>query len=147
MKILTGKRCYIGEGPIWNEREERLYFTNGKLREICIYDFKTDSLTVRTTPVWASAIAFDKQNRLLLSHTGGVHILDEKDTLLSLYDEKQCLIKHAGDMKVGPDGALYVGTISEKFLGILKKRTGSCIVFPLMVRWRFYSTDCCFPTG
>ena len=124
MKILTEKRCYIGEGPIWNEWEERLYFTNGKLREICIYDFKTDSLTVRATPVWVSAIAFDRQNRLILSHMGGVHILGEDDTLLSLYDEKQYPIKRAGDMKVGPDGALYVGTISGKFLGISDKADG-----------------------
>ena len=124
MKILTEKRCYIGEGPIWNEWEERLYFTNGKLREICIYDFKTDSLTVRATPVWVSAIAFDRQNRLILSHMGGVHILGEDDTLLSLYDEKQYPIKRAGDMKVGPDGALYVGKISEKFLGISERVDG-----------------------
>ena len=124
MRVLTEKRCYIGEGPIWNEREERLYFTNGKFREICIYDFKTEAVTVQTTPAWASAIAFDGQNRLILSHVKGVHVWDEKDTLLPLYDEEKYKIKHAGDMKVGPDGALYVGAISEKFLGISDKVDG-----------------------
>lgn len=27
--ICTEKRCIIGEGPIWNSFEHRLYFTNG----------------------------------------------------------------------------------------------------------------------
>ena len=124
MKILTEKRCYIGEGPIYNEWEDRLYFTNGKLREICIYDMKTGVLTARSVPAWVSAIAFDRQHRLLLSHTKGVHILGDEDTLLPLYDEEKYSIKRAGDMKVGPDGALYVGTISEKFLGISDKADG-----------------------
>ena len=29
MKILSEKRCNIGEGPIWNEGEGKLYYTNG----------------------------------------------------------------------------------------------------------------------
>ena len=124
MGILTEKRCYIGEGPIYNEREDRLYFTNGKLRELCVYDFKTAQLTVRAAPVFVSALAFDTRNRMILSHTRGVHILGENAELLPLYDEEKYSIKHAGDMKVGPDGALYVGTISEKFLGISEKTDG-----------------------
>ncbi len=124
MKILTEKRCYIGECPIWNETEDSLYFTNGKHREICIYNFKTERLMVRSLPIWMSAVAFDCQNRLILSHTKGVHILGEKEELLSLYDEEKYSIKHAGDMKVGPDGAIYVGTISEKLLGISDKTDG-----------------------
>jgi sugar lactone lactonase YvrE len=80
---------------------------------------------VRSLPIWMSAIAFDCQNRLILSHTKGVHILGEKEELLSLYDEGKYSIKHAGDMKIGPDGAIYVGTISEKLLGISDKTDGN----------------------
>lgn len=124
MKILTEKRCYIGECPIWNETEDSLYFTNGKLRELCVYDFKTAQLTVRAAPVFVSALAFDTRNRMILSHPRGVHLLGENAELLPLYDEEKYSIKHAGDMKVGPDGAIYVGTISGKFLGISEKMDG-----------------------
>ena len=124
MKILTNKRCYIGESPIWNEREEKLYFTNGKEREVCAYDVQTDVLTVRRVPAWVSAVAFTEDNRLILSHTGGVHILGNNDELIPLYNEEKHPIKYAGDMKVGPDGALYVGTISEKFRGVSEKADG-----------------------
>ncbi len=28
MNTICDKRCIIGEGPIWNEKEQKLYFTN-----------------------------------------------------------------------------------------------------------------------
>lgn len=118
MKVLTEKRCVIGEGPIWNVKEERLYFTNGFQRELCVYDFNGGRMHVRTLPFGVSALAFDTQNRLIVSRAKGVYILNDDDTLTSLYDTEKYHIKHAGDMKVGPDGALYVGTVSEKFWGI-----------------------------
>ncbi len=124
MKLLSGKRCVIGEGPIWNEREERLYFTNGFQHEICIYDFKTEQVHIRTLPFGVSALAFDKQNRLIVSMATGVYVLSDDDKLMPLYDTVKHQIRHAGDMKVGPDGALYVGTVSEKFLGISENVDG-----------------------
>ena len=124
MKILTNKRCIIGEGPIWNEREQKLYFTNGFGNEICTYDFKTDKLSVRSLPFGVSAFAFDINNRLIISHAGGVHILNEDDSLSSIYDNTNFEIKYANDMKVGPDGAIYDGTQSEKRKGISDKING-----------------------
>ena len=37
MKILTQKRCVIGEAPIWNEREGLLYFVNAEVSRELIY--------------------------------------------------------------------------------------------------------------
>ena len=124
MKILTEKRCVIGEGPIWNEKEQTLYFTNGYKREICLYHFPTETLTTRALPFGVSSFAFDTQNRLIVAHTNGVHILNDDDTLTPIYDTEKYPIRYACDMKVGPDGAIYVGTISEKFRGISEKIDG-----------------------
>ena len=41
MKKICDKRCIIGEGPIWNVWEEKLYFTNGYGNEICCLDIET----------------------------------------------------------------------------------------------------------
>ena len=127
VKVLREKRCVIGEGPIWNEKEKSLYFTNGFQREICIYNFKTEQMHVRTLPFGVSAMAFEKQGRLIVSHTDGVHILNDDDTIVPLYDTEKYSIKHAGDMKIGPDGAIYVGTVSEKFWGISEKVDGKLL--------------------
>ncbi len=122
--IMEEKRCIIGEGPIWNSAEERLYFTNGFGNEICTYDFKTDRICVRPLPFGVSAFAFDKENRLIVSHENGVFILNEDDSLTPIYDNSKYQIKHANDMKVGPDGAIYVGTQSSRRIGISNELDG-----------------------
>lgn len=115
MKILSRKRCKLGEGPIWNEKEQKLYYTNCYgANELCIYDIKTETLNVRKLPFGAAAYAFDIENRLIVSHAGGVHILNDDDTLTPIYDNEIYKIEFANDMKVGPDGAIYVGTQSRK---------------------------------
>ena len=38
MECISKKRCIIGEGPIWNEKESCLYYTNGMGSEICKLD-------------------------------------------------------------------------------------------------------------
>ncbi|MBQ8321981.1 MAG: SMP-30/gluconolactonase/LRE family protein [Clostridia bacterium] len=124
MKILTDKRCIIGEGPIWSEKEQKLYFTNGFGNEICTYDFTTDKVSVRALPFGISSFAFDINNRLIISHEGGVHILNDSGSISQIYDHTKFEIKHANDMKVGPDGAIYVGTQSEKRKGISDKIDG-----------------------
>lgn len=125
MKILTDVRCDIGEGPIWNEKEQLLYFTNGFYKkEICTYDFKSDKIIARKCPFGVAAIAFDVQNRMIVSHSGGVHILNKDNSLTPIYDNSKYCIRYANDMKVAPDGAIYVGTQSEKRKGISKKING-----------------------
>jgi sugar lactone lactonase YvrE len=117
LKILSQKRCSLGEAPIWNTKEHRLYFTNGYgAKELCIYDIKLEKMDVRELPVGAAAYAFDTKNNLIISHARGVHILNGDDTLSPIYDNDIYKIEFANDMKVGPDGAIYVGTQSKKRL-------------------------------
>ncbi len=117
MTILTQKRCIIGEGPIWNGTEKCLYFTNGGGKELCRYELAKAEITVRTLPIDCAAFAFDAQNRMLVSCANGVFILNADNTLTDLYDTDGISIVGANDMKVGPDGRLYVGTQSSKRLG------------------------------
>lgn len=125
MQIISEKRCVIGEGPIWNETEKRLYYTNGMGgNEICILDIYTKKLEIRPLKIDSAAFAFDKENRLIVSRSDGIFILNEDDTTEELYDNKEHSILHANDMKVGPDGRIYVGTQSSKRIGISDKTDG-----------------------
>ena len=125
MKILTDKRCNIGEGPIWNDKEQKLYYTNGfGGNEICTYDFKTQTASARPLPFGVAAFAFDTQNRLIVSHVNGVHILNDDNSFTPIYDNEKYKIQFANDMKVGPDGAIYVGTQSGKRKGVSDKIDG-----------------------
>ncbi len=116
MNAMIKKRCNIGEGPIWNARAQSLYFVNGWQREVCRYRFPHNALEV-VANIEAAAIAFDTENRMILSTESGIFFW-QKGILTPLYDTKKHSILYANDMKVGPDGRLYVGTQSGKRKGV-----------------------------
>lgn len=124
MKLICKKRCIIGEGPIWNDTENLLYFTNGYGKEICTLDIYTGELKVRPVEDNVAAIAFDKENKLIVSKGDGVYYLKHDDTLEALYDTEKYKINYANDMKVGPDGRIYVGTQSGRRYGTSDKVDG-----------------------
>ncbi len=124
MKILTGKKSIIGEGPIWNEHESKLYVTNGIEKEILIYDIFNNTSEIRKTAVSCAAICFSSDNKPIVSHPDGVGTLESDGTVTAIYDTDKYRITAANDMKVGPDGRIYVGTQCGKRLGISNKIDG-----------------------
>lgn len=124
MKILKQKRCIIGEGPIWSEKEGLLYFTNGYGKELCKYSPENDAFETISLKKDCAAFAFDKNGRLIVSRSDGVFILNDDKSTLRLYDTSKYSITYANDMKVGPDGRIYVGTQSQKRMGISSKTDG-----------------------
>lgn len=124
MKIISDKQCIIGEGPIWNEKKSLLYYTNAMGNEICMIDVYTGDLSVRPTDIDCAAFAFDTNNRLIVSRKDGVFYLNDDNTVEPLYDTNRYNIKNCNDMKVGPDGCIYVGTQSSKRLGVSSEIDG-----------------------
>lgn len=118
MNILSTKRCYIGEGPIWNEFDGKLYQVNGMENEIFSIDMKTKELAVKKYDFSTAAMAFTKTGRMIISCMDGVFYLNPDDTREPLYDISKYEIKYGNDAKVGPDGRLYVGTQSSKRVGV-----------------------------
>ena len=87
MKILSKKRCNLGEGPIWNEKEQKLYFTNGYgANELCIYDIKnkkstnffaeTDSLVIPDNHIFY--ISQPINGKVVVCTKGGTSVYDLK---------------------------------------------------------------------
>lgn len=119
MEIIGKHRCLIGEGPVWNEFESKLYHVNGfGANEICIIDLKTKESIVRKPGFGVSAMAFTKNGEMLISCKDGAFILNDDDTCTPLYDRSQYEIKYGNDAKVGPDGRFYIGTQSAKRKGV-----------------------------
>ena len=124
MKKLCEKRCIIGEGPYWNERDKTLWFTNGFADEICSVNMETGEHTVRSVPGGVSAFAFDWNNRMIVSRYDGVFYLAEDGTMQPLYDTSKYTLQYCNDMKVGPDGRIYVGTQSTMRLCLTDRLDG-----------------------
>ncbi len=121
MELVSSARCMTGEGPIWNPFEQKLYHVNalGK-NEIHILDLEKDECQIRRLPFGVAAIGFSKDSRMLISCEDGAFYLNPDNTREALYDVSKYGILYGNDAKVGPDGRLYIGTISKK-----RKRVGS----------------------
>lgn len=85
---------------------------------MCIYDLAADHLSVCRLSADCAAFALDEKDRLIVSTADGVFRLNPDSSLHALYDNKITSIKGGNDMKVGPDGRLYVGTQSSRRLGL-----------------------------
>ena len=126
MELLCKKRCIIGEGPIWNCERGLLYYVNGYENEVCTVDIESGSTEVIKLPdpqTGVAAVAFGKNGDIILSRADGVFAL-RQGKYVPLYDTKKHTINYCNDMKVGPDGRLYVGTLSEKKRGISERIDG-----------------------
>ena len=124
MKFLTERRCVIGEGPIYNEKNGLLYFTNGMGDELCTYEPISEKFVIRPLLMGCAAYAFSEDGRLICSRHDGVFYLNDDNSVEPLYDSEKYDIKYANDLKVGPDGRLYVGTQSGKRFGVSDKIDG-----------------------
>ena len=113
MELLTQRRCIIGEGPVWNEFDKKLYFTNSLANEICAYSLDNKEFTVMPQKENIAAMAFGKDGRMLVSRRDGVFYLDSRGVATEKFQ-----MLYGNDAKVGPDGRFYVGTQSRKRLGI-----------------------------
>ncbi len=67
---------------------------------------------------------FSKNNELIVSTDDGVFILNGDNTTSPIYHTDKFDIKYCNDMKVGPDGRIYVGTQSSKRKGVSDKTDG-----------------------
>ena len=123
MQRMGDKPCFIGEGPVWNACENRLYFVDPIESEIVRVDWDTTEVERLPVASAASSFAFTTDDRLLVATKQGV-CYRETDGSLSVLSEQASAIRYANDGKAGPDGAFYVGTQSEKRMGVSGKING-----------------------
>ena len=104
--VIRQNKCVIGEGPIWNELDKKLYFVNSMgPNEICTYDYTSGKIEATVYSEGTAAIAFSKDGRMLVSRPSGAYFLDSGKAV-PMYDTEKYSLKHCNDSKVGPDGRL-----------------------------------------
>jgi len=117
LEVLSNIKCVIGEGPVWNDFDKKVYQVNGFKNQILAIDPKTKEVAVRQLDFSVAAMGFSKKGEMLVSCLDGVFILNNDNSRTPIYDTNKYEIKYGNDAKVGPDGRFYVGTQSSKRYG------------------------------
>ena len=118
MEVISEKHCVIGEGPIWNQFERKLYFVDVFANEMCILDPLTKEQTVQKFDFGVSALGFSKKGETLICCPDGVFYLLQNGERIPITAPGEAMPLYCNDAKVGPDGRFYVGTQSKKRLGL-----------------------------
>ncbi len=152
-KAVSAGAAIIAEGPLWQEKTNTLCWIdiNGKrIHSRSLEDGKESAYVIPEQP---GCIFFDESDRINVCSESGIYLLGE-DGELSLRFAIKPSGRRFNDGKVGPDGNLWVGTISKELKGHLYRITpaGECSVLMENVgnsngldwdtkRQRFYLND------
>ncbi|MBU9727791.1 SMP-30/gluconolactonase/LRE family protein [Diplocloster modestus] len=110
----------LGESPVWSYEENCLYFIDITGKRSCRIDWSTKELYSTPLPKIPGCLVLTDKNTLLYGLEDGIY--DEK--LIRHCSRDPASGKRFNDGKAGPDGKLYVGTISGERKGFLYRMEG-----------------------
>ncbi|MBQ7045696.1 MAG: SMP-30/gluconolactonase/LRE family protein [Clostridia bacterium] len=112
IELITDALCIVGEGPVFDEKNNRLLMLDIQGKRLRSIDWSTLKVTDTVLPQQIGFLFFDEQDTLYGAAEDGIYkILNGSLVPFS----KPCEIKgmRFNDGKVGPDGCLYGGTFSR----------------------------------
>ncbi|MBT8152353.1 SMP-30/gluconolactonase/LRE family protein [Epibacterium ulvae] len=104
-----------GEGLLWDEHRGLVWWVDIAKEALHSYDPATQHAKRVAMPYLISALALDQNGDLLIATKYGLGRVDpENGTIVLLHDpEPDAAGNRLNDMLAGPDGALWIGTMSE----------------------------------
>ncbi len=108
-------RCELGECPVYDDREDALLFEDIVNRTIHSVDIKTGAARKWTFPSEVGSFGLAESGRLVVALRHSVGLFDRES---GRYDEIAAIESgnpntRLNDGKVGPDGALWVGSMDD----------------------------------
>jgi sugar lactone lactonase YvrE len=112
LNIEKTSRAILGEGPLWDWRQNILYYVDIEGQSIRKYDPETKQEWVIPAPQMVGTLGLCKDGRMLAAMEDGIYYYaDNKFT--PAHEKHEIEGFRFNDGKVGPDGRFYVGTISR----------------------------------
>eukprot|EP01037_Dinobryon_pediforme_P022420 gene22420-23574_t len=114
--LLNSHVCRLGEGPTWDDRENRLVWTDIEGRALHV--IRADGTGFQTWPMpdRVCSLGLCDSGRLILAFPRSVEFYDPATgqfTVLARVDHEPP-DNRLNDGKVGPDGAFWVGTMDQR---------------------------------
>jgi sugar lactone lactonase YvrE len=120
VKIENCKKAKLGEGPLWDDENNILYYIDIEGMNIRKYDPESEKEELMSLNQRVGSIFLSKDGRLLAALEDGIYYTD---TMKMAHEKISLKGFRFNDGKVGPDGCIYVGTMSETSDGALYKIT------------------------
>ncbi len=114
VELLTDARCIVGEGPLWDARNQRLLTVDIQGKRLRSMDWLTGSITDTVLPQQPGFPVLCEDGQVLAGCEDGVYLVSDGNFRRV---SQVCPIKgqRFNEGKVGPDGNLYLGTFSRDY--------------------------------
>jgi sugar lactone lactonase YvrE len=115
-ECLAEARCEVGESPVWDGRENRLYWSDNESSEIQSIDLSDKRRQMWRMPDRIGSLGLIDDGRLLVAIGRAVHVFDPANGRSERFAEVPLPdgVDKLNDGKVGPDGAFWVGSMAQK---------------------------------
>lgn len=110
-------RCIVAEGPLWDDRNNTLFFVD--ILGECIFkmDYSTGEIQKINVGQQIGCMALCENGELLLAMQDGIYRMNEKGEKALAHQPVKIKGRRFNDGKVGPDGCFYVGTTDANGMG------------------------------
>lgn len=123
VEVLCDALCIVGESPLWDARRRRLYMVDIHGRRIRTVDYVSGAVHDWVMPQQTGALVLSKKDELLACMEDGVYVIGETGEMKPLFAPLPLAGPRFNDVKAGPDGALWGGTIHYGGQGALYRLT------------------------
>jgi sugar lactone lactonase YvrE len=114
VEVILEAHAAVGEGPVWDERSQRLFWVDIMNSAVHVYDPATNQDRAIDVGQPVGALALREQGGLLLARRDGFSLLDDDfGNLRPLAPlEVEIATNRLNDGKAGPDGRFWGGTMA-----------------------------------
>lgn len=111
--LVSELRCQLGEGPVWDERQNTLYWLDS-FSKLWLRLMPDGQIARFSAPTPVGMLALRQDGGIVLGLEDGIYLAEEETGHLGLLcnPEQGVIGNRFNDGKPGPCGRLYIGTMS-----------------------------------
>ena len=110
-ECVTNALCIVGENPLWREETQTLFMTDIHGKRIRSIDWRNGHVRDWVMPQQTGALLLESGGGLMACMEDGIYRVSESGEASPLFAPLDLAGPRFNDVKVGPDGRIYGGTI------------------------------------
>jgi D-xylonolactonase len=136
-EVLANEHCAVGEGPLWDERRKRLYWTDIETGRLFCWDASTGKHRQIYSGESVGGFTLQDDGSLVLFRDNNIAHMTDDGKVKVLKDKIDPAMVRFNDVTADPEGRVYAGTIGQNGSGGVYR-----IDCDLKVTRLFQGTDC-----